>query len=190
LFYIDTVQKYGIYIDSSYLNYIKEGALGLAEELGFDRPVQTVEHESLLNIVYTGTMISRASFRYFQGSPLTDAQFNVLVQLKYAKERSLSQSALGRRLVVNKADMTGIIDRLEKAGLVMRLPHPTDRRVHMIAMTEKGERMADGLEPGYLDGVHQLMAGIPGKDLRSLMRTLEKVRRNIEMMLSSRRSGQ
>jgi hypothetical protein len=34
------------------------------------------------------------------------------------------------------------------------------------------------------------MAGIPGKDLRSLMRTLEKVRRNIEMMLSSRRSGQ
>ena len=94
--------------------------MGLAEELGLDKPIQTVEHESLLNIIYTGTMIARASFRYFQGADLTDAQFNVLVQLKYAGERSLSQSALGRRLVVNKADMTGIIDRLEKAGLVVR----------------------------------------------------------------------
>ena len=64
--------------------------MGLAEELGLDKPIQTVEHESLLNIIYTGTMISRASFRYFQGSGLTDAQFNVLIQLKYAAERSLS----------------------------------------------------------------------------------------------------
>ena len=163
--------------------------MGLAEELGLDKPIQTVEHESLLNVIYTGTMISRASFRYFQGSELTDAQFNVLVQLKYASERSLSQSALGRRLVVNKADMTGIIDRLEKTGLVARLSHPTDRRVHMIVMTEKGKTVVDGLEPGYLDGVHQLMAGIPDKDLRSLNTTLEKVRRNIETMMSSQRSG-
>jgi len=164
--------------------------LGLAEELGLDKPIQTVEHESLLNVIYTGTMISRASFRYFQGSKLTDAQFNVLVQLKYARERSLSQSVLGRRLVVNKADMTGIIDRLEKTGLVVRLSHPTDRRVHMIVMTEKGETLVNSLEPGYLDGVHRLMAGIPDKDLRSLNKTLEKVRSNIEMMLSSQRSGQ
>ena len=164
--------------------------MGLAEELGLDKPIQTVEHESLLNVIYTGTMISRASFRYFQGSELTDAQFNVLVQLKYASERSLSQSALGRRLVVNKADMTGIIDRLEKTGLAVRLSHPTDRRVHMIVMTKKGETLVDGLEPGYLDGVHRLMAGIPDKDLRSLNKTLEKVRSNIEMMLSSQRSGQ
>ena len=85
--------------------------------------------------------------------------------------------------------MTGIIDRLEKTGLVARLSHPTDRRVHMIVMTEKGKTLVDGLEPGYLDGVHQLMAGIPDKDLRSLNTTLEKVRRNIETMMSSQRSG-
>ncbi len=163
--------------------------MGLAEELGLDKPIQTVEHESLLNIIYTGTMISRASFRYFQGSDLTDAQFNVLMQLKYASGRSLSQSALGRRLVVNKADMTGIIDRLEKTGLVMRRPHPKDRRVHMIAMTDKGETMAGSLEPGYLEGVLKLMAGIPKKDLRNLNKVLEAVRKNVSQMLSSGRSG-
>ncbi|MBP1747487.1 MAG: badR [Deltaproteobacteria bacterium] len=164
--------------------------MGLGEELGLDKPIQTVEHESLLNIIYTGTMIARASFRYFQRSDLTDAQFNVLVQLKYASEKSLSQSALGRRLVVNKADMTGIIDRLEKTGLVVRRPHPNDRRVHMIAMTDKGEETVGSLEPGYFDGVQMLMAGIPKKDLRNLNKVLETVRRNVTQMLSSRWSAQ
>lgn len=163
--------------------------MGLAEELGLEKPIQTVEHECLLSVVYTGTMISRASFRYFQGTGLTDAQFNVLVQLKYAGGRKLSQSVLGRRLVVNKADMTGIIDRLEKAGLVERQPHPGDRRVHMVAMTPEGEGMVDSLEPGYLDGVHRLMAGIPGKDLEALNRVLEAVRKNVARMVPAGRRG-
>ncbi len=162
--------------------------MGLAEELGLDKPIQTIEHESLLNIVYTGTMIARASFRYFQGHKLTDAQFNVLVQLKYASDRSLSQSALGRRLVVNKADMTGIIDRLEKTGLVARRSHPSDRRVNMITMTDKGEEAVGTLEPGYLDGVRAVMAGISKKDLRNLNRVLEIVRMNVTHLISSGRS--
>jgi DNA-binding MarR family transcriptional regulator len=164
--------------------------MGLTEELGLDKPIQTVEHESFLNIIYTGTMIARASFRYFQGTDLTDAQFNVLVQLKCSAQRSLSQSVLGRRLVVNKADMTGIIDRLERAGLVVRLPHPKDRRVHMIAMTDKGEKMVDSLEPGYLDGVERLMAGISGKELKDLNGVLETVRKNIAQMMFDGRRGQ
>lgn len=162
--------------------------MGLAEELGLDEPIQTVEHESLLNIIYTGTMIARAAFRYFQGTALTDAQFNVLVQLKCAGGRSLSQSALGRRLVVNKADMTGIIDRLERSGLVVRMPHPKDRRVHMIAMTEKGKEMADSLEHGYLEGVHRLMMGIPAEELKDLNRVLEAIRKNVAQMMSAGRT--
>lgn len=157
--------------------------MGLTDELGLDRPIETVEHESLLNIVYTGTMIARASFRYFQGHKLTDAQFNVLVQLKYADGRALSQAALGRRLVVNKADMTGIVDRLERTGLVERSSHPNDRRVNMVRMTAEGEKAVDVLEPGYLKGVGLLMSGISQADLRQLNRTLEKVRRNVKEKL-------
>lgn len=157
--------------------------MGLTEELGLDRPIETVEHESLLNIVYTGTMIARASFRYFQGHRLTDAQFNVLVQLKYANDRELSQAVLGRRVVVNKADMTGIIDRLEKTGLVERGPHPSDRRVNMVRMTVEGEKAVDALEPGYLEGVGRLMSGISREDLERLNVTLEKIRRNVKEKL-------
>lgn len=165
--------------------------MGLVEELGLDRPIETVEHESLLNIVYTGTMIARASFRYFQGHRLTDAQFNVLVQLKYAGDRVLSQAALGRRLVVNKADMTGIIDRLERTGLVERVAHPNDRRVNLVRMTAEGENTVDALEAGYLEGVEKLMSGISQADLNRLNRILEKVRRNVkEKLLPPGRTGE
>jgi len=157
--------------------------MGLAEELGLGRPIETVEHESLLNIIYTGTMIARAAFRYFQGHRLTDAQFNVLVQLKYSDEKALSQAELGRRLVVNKADMTGIVDRLERAGLVERSVHPNDRRVNLVRMPAEGEKGVNGLEPGYLKGVGLLMSGISRADLMRLNRTLEKVRSNAKQRL-------
>ncbi len=160
--------------------------MGLTEELGLDRPVETVQHESLLNIVYTGTMIARASFRYFQGHKLTDAQFNVLMQLKYAEGNTLSQVALSRRLVVNKADMTGIIDRLERDRLVERRAHPGDRRVKMVSMTKKGARAVERLEPGYFEGLGRLMSGIPSADLKRLNRTLERIRGNIRKMMAPR----
>ncbi len=157
--------------------------MGLTEELGLDSSIETVEHESLLNIVYTGTMIARASFRYFQGHKLTDAQFNVLIQLKYANKKTLSQAALSRRLVVNKADMTGIIDRLEREGLVERGDHPSDRRVNMVRMTKKGAGVVKELESGYFEGVGKLMSGIPQAELKRLNRTLEMIRRNVREKL-------
>ncbi len=158
--------------------------MGLADELGLERPVETVEHESLLSIVYTGTLIARAAFRYFQGHKLTDAQFNVLVQLKYTDGNALSQAELSRRLVVNKADMTGIVDRLERTGLAERCAHPNDRRVKMVRMTAEGVRAVNVLEPGYLKGVGLLMSGIPRSDLVQLNRTLEKVRSNAKEKLA------
>ncbi|MEN6617465.1 MAG: MarR family transcriptional regulator [Syntrophorhabdus sp.] len=163
--------------------------MGLTEELGLDHSIETIEHESLLNIVYTGTMIDRASFRYFQGQTITVAQFNVLAQLKYAPEKSLSQSVLVRRLVVNKADMTGIVDRLEKAGYAKRERHPDDRRINMVTMTRLGEEAVNSLEAGYFEGVCELMSGIAKDDLYKLNITLEKVRHNIAKRLAPGKGG-
>ncbi|MHB8110916.1 MAG: MarR family winged helix-turn-helix transcriptional regulator [Syntrophorhabdaceae bacterium] len=163
--------------------------MGLTEELQLDHPIESIEHESLLNIVYTGTMIDRASFKYFHGQKITVAQFNVLVQLKYAGNKSLSQSVLVRRLVVNKADMTGIIDRLEKTGFVKRNRHPSDRRINMVTITREGEKALSSLEAGYFEGVRELMSGIPKNTLRELNTTLEKVRRNIAKRLALREGG-
>jgi DNA-binding MarR family transcriptional regulator len=138
-----------------------------------------MEHECLLNIFYTATMLYKASYAYFRQYGITDAQFNVLIQLHYTKQQGLSQVDLGRRLVVNKADITGIIDRLEKAGLVGREDHPKDRRINIIKITRKGRGMVNKLEPGYFKGVKQLMSGMPKGDMKTIMKSMEKIRENV-----------
>jgi DNA-binding MarR family transcriptional regulator len=151
----------------------------LKEELGLDQTIETMEHECLLNVLYTATMLYKVSYIYFRQYGITDAQFNVLIQLQYEKQQGLSQTDLGRRLVVNKADMTGIIDRLEKAGLVGREDHPKDRRINIIKITRKGRDIVDKLEPGYFIRVKKAMSGISKNGMKTIMKGMEKIRENV-----------
>ncbi|WRZ95789.1 MarR family transcriptional regulator [Streptomyces sp. NBC_01007] len=54
-----------------------------------------------------------------------------------------SMSALATTLTCDASNMTGIIDRLEKRGLVRREPRPSDRRVKNVVLTAEGERVID-----------------------------------------------
>jgi len=151
----------------------------LKEELGLDQAIETMEHECLLNILYAATMLYKASYMYFRKYGITDAQFNVLIQLRYGKQEGLSQVDLVKRLVVNKSDMTGIIDRLEKAGFVGREDHPKDRRINLIKITRKGKDIVSRIEPGYFAGVKKIMSGMSKKDMDTILKKMEKIRENI-----------
>ncbi len=150
--------------------------MSLREELGLDQPIETIEHECLLNIVYTGTIFSKLSYQFFSQSDITDAQFNVLMQLKYSKQQKLSQVELSKRLFVNRADVTGLIDRLEKGGFVKRGSHPTDRRVNLIAITSKGLELLARLEPEYFQEVNKIFGNFGKTEIKDLINNLEKVR--------------
>jgi MarR family transcriptional regulator, organic hydroperoxide resistance regulator len=58
----------------------------------------------------------------------------------------MPMSALADALHCDNSNITGIVDRLEAAGLAERRPHERDRRVKAIVLTEKGERMRIELE--------------------------------------------
>lgn len=62
---------------------------------------------------------------------------NVLGILDGADE-SLPPHVIGRRLFAHPATVTGLLDSLEKRGLIRRTPHPTDRRKLLIEITEAG----------------------------------------------------
>ena len=66
-----------------------------------------------------------------------------LVQLDPA--RPMSQKALAERLKCNPSTVVDPTDRLEEAGLVIRKPNATDRRVNVLVVTPKGARVRDEL---------------------------------------------
>ncbi|MCA1597704.1 MAG: MarR family transcriptional regulator [Chloroflexi bacterium] len=57
-----------------------------------------------------------------------------------------SGAALGGRLRLDGATVTGLLDRLAHAGLVERRPHPTDRRINHVYLTKRGRALQQDLD--------------------------------------------
>ncbi|MFD7662900.1 MarR family winged helix-turn-helix transcriptional regulator [Streptomyces sp. NPDC059788] len=72
---------------------------------------------------------------------LTDTQTDVLWRL--SREQEMTARRLADRLQCDASTATSMIDRLEKRGLVRRVPHPTDRRAKVIQLTDEGCALRD-----------------------------------------------
>lgn len=69
---------------------------------------------------------------------LTFARYEALVLLSFARRASLPMRVMGERLQLHPTSVTNIVDRLERDGLVKRVPHPTDRRTTLVEITDDG----------------------------------------------------
>jgi len=147
----------------------------LDKELELDRPFSDLRHEAVLNVVHTANQFSLAAALLFRRFDLTEAQFNVLFALKY-KTKELTQSALGKRLVVTRATITSVLDKLEGKGLVARKRVPGNRRIHHVCLTRKGRALIDKVEPLYRGGLHEATSDLSERECRALIRRLEQIR--------------
>jgi len=155
--------------------------MALKEELKLKRGFDVVEHEAMLNIYYTTTSLKKRADVFFKAFGLTDVQFNVMMLLHYQSDPDdgLSQAQLSDMMLVNRANTTTLIDRMEKAAIVARTSDSADRRTNIIKLTTKGKKMFEKAEPLYAALVKQVMAGFNQSELKKLVAALEKVRANI-----------
>ena len=149
--------------------------VSLERELNLEVPFRDRYHEAVLSIVRTGSVLTNAGEQLFRQFDLTEAQFNVLFSLKY-NPRDVTQSDLGKRLVVTRASITSVLDRLEGKGLVARVDVPANRRIYHVVLTEDGRALIDEVEPLYREKIHQTMNGLGERDCRDLIALLERVR--------------
>lgn len=98
-----------------------------------------------------------------------------------AKARSpLSQSELADKLAVEGATMVAMIDRLVKAGLVVREASTTDRRVKRIVLTDAGSKIYDKVKAEALSLRKELLANTDPKKLLIATELLEALQRIID----------
>ena len=79
------------------------------------------------------------------GLEVTPIQVMLLFFLQKNNGSSLTQISQG--LMLENPTVTGLIDRLEKLGYVKRSDHPNDRRVYLVHITEKGNKVANKALP-------------------------------------------
>ena len=149
--------------------------MSLQRELKKRRPFESLEQEAMLNIVRTNDQHQIRFARLFRRHDLTLSQYNILRILR-GEGAPLPSLEIASRTVTVVPGITGLIDRLEKSGFVVRERCAKDRRVIYVALTEKGQKtLADLDQP--LQELHKNLLGHLTKDeLKELIRLLEKAR--------------
>ncbi|MFC1736198.1 MarR family winged helix-turn-helix transcriptional regulator [Candidatus Hydrogenedentota bacterium] len=155
--------------------------MGLKEELGLKRNFTNPAHEALLNIYHTGAILKKRSREFFSEYGITDVQFNVLALLCHqsSDNEGVTQAQLSQMMLVNRANVTSIIDRMEKADLVARTPVPGDRRCNAIQLTAKGLGIFKEVEEKYDRNVLEIMSVLFDEEVSQLVGMLERVRNNL-----------
>jgi|SRR4051794_6652846 DNA-binding MarR family transcriptional regulator len=87
---------------------------------------------------------------------------------------ALTMSALATALKCDNSNVTGIVDRLEAAGLVERRPDPSDRRVKTVAVTAHGARLREEAER-RMKVPPPAFAHLDEHDARTLREILERL---------------
>jgi MarR family 2-MHQ and catechol resistance regulon transcriptional repressor len=158
--------------------------MSLKTELGMRKGFENPAHEALLSIYYSAARIRKKAGEFFRAYDLTDVQYNVLSLLKHqsGENGGLTQVELSNMMLVNRANITTLIDRMEKAGLVARKPVPDDRRYNVIALTPRGMDMYQKVTGTYRKKVNEIMGVLNAEELELLKNILEKVRLNLDQI--------
>lgn len=77
---------------------------------------------------------------------LTNAQFRILMLLYHKREKSIRQIDIENAFAMTNPTVTGILNNLEKKGLVQRLDHPDDKRSKLILLTDAALEMIPELD--------------------------------------------
>ena len=95
------------------------------------------------NLVKAGKKASRYLKNEVTQLGLTSVQTLVILFLFYQDE--ITSAELGKRTELDSATMTGVLDRIENMGLVVRRPNYDDHRAISVCLTDKGRKIAEKL---------------------------------------------
>ena len=100
--------------------------------------------------------------------------FGKIRALRRIARRPMSMSELASMLSVDPPNLTAVVDDLERAGLVERQAHPTDRRVKLVVATPEGTALAHKADE-ILARPPASLCALPAEDLEGLVRILAKL---------------
>jgi DNA-binding MarR family transcriptional regulator len=150
--------------------------VSLQRELKKKRPFESLEQDAMLNIARTNDQQLIRFARLFRQHDLTPSQYNILRILR-GEGAPLPSLEIASRTITVVPGITGLIDRLEKAGFVVRERCDDDRRMIYVAITEKGRKTLAALDQPLHELHKSLMGHLTRVELKELIRLLEKARK-------------
>ena len=134
--------------------------------------------EAFLHLLQAGDAAFRAVDSHLAEHRISEGRFMVLMLL-LNKSANCPQPRTPAELAelshVTRATMTGLIDTLERDGLVTREPDPSDRRMMAVNLTEKGRTLLQQILPGHFKRMAWLMSPLSESERKTFVSLLNTV---------------
>ena len=129
-----------------------------------------------LRLLTCSSLIERRVRRHLAREfAITLPRFDLLAQLDRAPE-GLTMGALSRRLMVSNGNVTGLVGRLAREGLVAREAPARDRRLARVRLTQAGKRAFDAITPAHARWIDEAMRGLRRGEMAQLHALLGRLK--------------
>lgn len=129
--------------------------------------LSTVDGLAQLSFVVQGLLERRAAEH-----DLSVIQTRLLGVLR---DRMPTMNALAKLLALDKSSITGLVDRAERRGLVVRIPSTADRRSVLVSLTDEGRSLASEVATRFEADVSTMLDGLRPSDRAALSRVVSRV---------------
>jgi len=139
-------------------------------------PAVTLENRIFVALLQAADALGQEVEQFLKASGLTGAQYNVLRILRGAEPQGLPCRGIGDRMISHDPDMTRLLDRLEKRGLITRMRQTDDRRVVKTRIRPQALRLLKTLDRPIRELHKRQFRHMSAARLKILSDLLEEVR--------------
>jgi DNA-binding MarR family transcriptional regulator len=131
-----------------------------------------------MNLIFTAEMLEKritSLLLPFDLSPAAGLVLSILAD----SETSVSPNHIADRLIISRASVTSLLDTLEKRGFVKRQPHPSDRRMLLVELTDSGRQVANQFRPIVHQYQKEWLSVLNEKEQEQLIQTLHRLQASL-----------
>jgi DNA-binding MarR family transcriptional regulator len=163
-----------------YNDYIDYVAKGIQAEIQQSKPFNNLEDEAAVALQRTADRLQWRLSEMLKAFGLSPTQYNALRILRGAGDQGRSCSEIAERMINHDPDITRLVDRLERRGLVARSREGRDRRVITTRITPAGLDLLATLDGPLEQFGRKLLGPLGEQRLRTLIQILQAVREHTE----------
>ncbi|MGL1885539.1 MAG: MarR family transcriptional regulator [Reichenbachiella sp.] len=154
--------------------------MGIKEEIKQTKPLRTSGEELILSLVKTVDLLKTGFDSLLKEHDLTLAQFNILRICRGAQGEGRTCSDITERMLTKVPDVTRLLDRMVKKGLVKRERCTSDRRIVWIFITDSGLDVINKVVPIVEHFTDIITGQISEQDITQSIQTINALRTNIK----------
>ncbi|NQY08527.1 MAG: MarR family transcriptional regulator [Flavobacteriales bacterium] len=138
-------------------------------------PFPTEQQKAIVNLMYTGNILVDRSIKILKPFNINEQHYNILRILKGRHPEAMCPGEIKEVLLNKRGDLTRLLDKLDKMGVVVRGTNPENRRMINILLNNKGVKLLDKIK-AQMEVLRIHEKSITEKEAKQLNTILDKIR--------------